>query len=138
MMIEHLTKPLLGAMVCSLMISANAMSTHAPAYAQSSASSEDRSDCMIRTNEDGTQVSILVPYENQAAMRAEGFEATPCKDSLGDRVAQMKWRDEICTIAATSSEAIQEALSSMIGARPAVLCGMAEQVIGSWDQQTAS
>lgn len=100
--------------------------------AQVTGENELVSDCMSRTNSDGTVVSILAPQQNQLAMREAGYEPARCSDTIGDADEQRKWRDDICTIAATSSETIQSAFERQMGARPATLCGMAERVIGSW------
>lgn len=112
--------------------------TASDAAAQSSVGNGVVSNCMTRTNADGSKVNVLVPQDNQPAMQAEGYQATPCGSSLGNRDAQRKWRDEICTIAATSGESTQRAVAALVGARPAVLCGMAERVIGSWEQRPSS
>lgn len=89
--------------------------------------------CMTRAA-DGNSGSIVLPPSGVEAMRAKGFVEEPCAQAFASEAKQFEWRDKICVFAATMPEGMQEQMAGMMGEHPAVLCGMAEQALGQWDQ----
>lgn len=84
-----------------------------------------------------TTVEVLVPAAQIKGMRAKGFKVSRCGANLSSLEAHRKWRDEICTIVATSNDDVQDALEKRLGERPNVLCGMAERALGRWQRGKA-
>lgn len=70
-------------------------------------------------------------------MRAKGFAEFKCTRRNFNRERQERFRDKICGWASEKSERSQEQLERVLGERPAVLCGMAEVVLGQWDAKEA-
>lgn len=89
--------------------------------------------CMTRAA-NGNSGSIVLPPSAVEAMTAKGFVEEPCAQAFASEAEQFEWRDKICVFAATMPEGMQEQLAGMMGEHPAVLCGMAEQALGQWDQ----
>mgnify|MGYP006910663630 CR=1 FL=1 len=106
-----------------------------PANAQSS-QNEERSAmrCMIRILPDETTFPIIVQASNTSAMRAQGYEATPCRNVFPTAESRERWRDQICQITSTWRDELQRNFEEVRGVRPAVLCGMAEQAVGQWQR----
>jgi hypothetical protein len=95
--------------------------------------------CMVRQQAAGSELQspltpIVVPVSDTEAMTQSGFGAADCSDVFASADEQRAWRDAICTITATHAEGVQDQLENLLGARPAVLCGMAEQVLGPWQR----
>jgi hypothetical protein len=118
-----------------------ASSVPSPSLAQeSSPSIPDNSVCMMRmvANVEGNGVepfNVMLLQSDVRAMSAVGFVITPCTGAFASRAHMIRWRDDICKITATAAEPIQEMLARRLGARPAVFCGMAQQVLGQWDRR---
>lgn len=89
--------------------------------------------CMIRTSE-GNTGAIVLPSSDVEAMLAKGFVASPCDQAFSGEADERDWRDRICRFAATAPEGMQQNMEGVMGERPATLCGMAEAVLGQWDQ----
>ncbi len=106
---------------------------------------EDAPICMTRPLSDVKQVSrekrgqpfrILTTERTAKGLEAKGFRRVDC--STADLVQASKknaWRDEICELAATGNEAVQNQLEKAYGERPAVLCAGAEMAAGKWDRK---
>lgn len=102
--------------------------------------------CMVlqpQNNESGeatiaVRQPVLVPLSDEAAMLAQSFVAVPCSDTFATTTDQLQWRDFICTTTATQNEDVQRQLVDLLGERPAVLCGMAEAVLGPWQRETSN
>lgn len=108
-----------------------------PALAQSEAGIGGAEPvCMARTTGDGREFSIIVPATDAGAMRAKGFEPAPCAEEFGSQARREAWRDSICEIASAWREDLQEHFERERGERPAVLCGMAEVIVGQWDRNS--
>lgn len=87
--------------------------------------------CMAFKNGSDAE-SVLVPATDRAAMQAKGFEVRLCAARFGSAAQRGRWRDQICGFAAFQSEPMQEQYERLFGERPAVLCAMAERVVGDW------
>ena len=88
--------------------------------------------CMIRSSSDGAKLSILLPGSDAATLKAKGFTTVPCAESFKSQADRETFRDTICEIASTWREDLQSHFERERGERPAVLCGMAEMVVGQW------
>lgn len=90
--------------------------------------------CMARSASSGVSPmqSIVVSAPDVQSMMAKGFKVLPCSDAFPSFEDQLRWRDNICTITATSNSNVQDQLEQLIGERPAALCGMAELALGQW------
>lgn len=88
--------------------------------------------CMVRSSSDGAKLYILLPSSDAAAMKAKGFVVAPCEESFKSQADRETFRDNICEIASTWREDLQGHFERERGERPAVLCGMAEMVVGQW------
>ena len=89
--------------------------------------------CMIRSGEEG-ETAIVLPTNDREAMMAKGFVDTPCGSAFAGEEDQRRFRDRICYLTASQNENVQQQLEALLGERPAVLCGMAEQVLGQWQR----
>lgn len=91
--------------------------------------------CMARgPNTDGGRITmIVVPSPAVETMSAKGFTEFDCNREGFTLAQQVKFRDEICLIAAEQPEGMQTQLERVMGERPAVLCAMAEIVVGQWN-----
>lgn len=92
--------------------------------------------CMINEHR-GSTLTIIVPQRDAKGMRGKGFKRIPCPSGkrLADSAELLEWRDKICTAAANGSQVFQKQFEGRYGERPAVLCGMAEQVSGQWKRK---
>jgi hypothetical protein len=101
--------------------------------------------CMVRALRDvpqvprerqGQPVNVLASSRSAKALEEKGFaqvECTSARLALGSEADT--WRDEICELAAFGNIAVQNQLETALGERPAVLCAMAQEVAGPWDQR---
>lgn len=85
--------------------------------------------CMARGD-----LSVILPARDVAALAAKGFTIEPCSKAFATEQSVEKWRDEVCLMAATLNSDVQDTIEQRAGERPAVLCGMAEEVVGAWQQ----
>lgn len=107
----------------------------APQDEEGSATSNPDYAPVCMTREEGASESarsILVPAINVPAMRAKGFINDDCARRFRSITQRRAWRDNICKYAAEQSEVLQKQYEAQFGERPAVLCGMAELVVGQW------
>lgn len=88
--------------------------------------------CFERTAEDGTVLSIIVPYPASSGMRAKGFERQPCSQNFASAVEREAYRDGVCHLASTYREQQRVKFEELHGESPSVLCGMAEVIAGQW------
>jgi len=87
----------------------------------------------VRHENRGQPFRILTIEGAAKALESKGFTRVDCRTA--DLVQADKrggWRDEICELASTGNEAVQNQLTRAYGERPAVLCAAAEQVAGQW------
>lgn len=106
-----------------------------PVSAQNEPSSSvEKARCMTRkvAGQNSSQIEVLVPSTEIGGMRRKGFEVDKCTDGMSTADQRRRWRDEICTIASTSNNSVQDAFEDRLGERPNILCGMAEVTIGVW------
>lgn len=91
--------------------------------------------CMEQSRSDpGEKMTrIIVPAPSLEVMLAKGFVEIDCDRGGFPFAQQIKFRDEICEIAAVQPESMQQQLESILGERPALLCAMAEIAVGQWD-----
>lgn len=87
---------------------------------------------MVRSSSDGAKLSILLPGSDAATLKAKGFTTAPCDAIFKSQADRETFRDAICEIASTWREDLQSHFERERGERPAVLCGMAEMVVGQW------
>lgn len=78
---------------------------------------------------------IIVPRNSVSVMSAKSFEEFECERGNFGREKQLEFRELVCGMAAQEPEGMQRQLEKIIGERPAVLCGMAETVLGQWDSR---
>lgn len=78
--------------------------------------------------------AIVLSKSDESALLAKGFVRTPCDEAFASEAEQRDWRDRICRFVATAPEGMQKNMEGAMGERPAILCGMAEVVLGPWDQ----
>lgn len=121
----------IAAVICAIVVAQ-------PAVAQTDLA-EDKSAAICLMIEHPAEIDasavrtgIVVPTTDVAAMIDRGFRVTPCQQLFTDTTAQIEWRDQVCAMAANQPEGIQLQLERLLGERPAVLCGMAEMVLGPW------
>lgn len=128
----------IGAGAC-LLTATFAGPTDAPWAQVASVNDESTFVCMQRhRGEPGEKVTqIVVPRRAIGAMEMKGFEEFDCTRGGFPPAQQAKFRDEMCQIAADQPEAMQRQLEHVLGERPAVLCAMAEIVVGEWDAREA-
>lgn len=89
--------------------------------------------CMERAaSGEGMQATqIVVPAAAKATMEAKGFEQFQCGKGGFGVAEQAAFRDKVCGMAANAPTPVQDQLEIAMGERPAVLCGMAELVLGA-------
>lgn len=107
----------------------------APQDEEGSATSNPDYAPVCMTREEGAPEgarSILVPAINVEAMKAKGFVIDDCTRRFRSVAQRRAWRNRICKYAAEQSEVMQRQYEAQFGERPAVLCGMAEMIIGQW------
>ncbi|WP_209348248.1 hypothetical protein [Pontixanthobacter sp. CEM42] len=110
---------------------------------QAAPTAEDAPICMSRPLSDVKQVSrekhgqpfrILTTERTARGLEAKGFTRVDCVTAdLVQADKKNAWRDEICELAATGNEAVQNQLEKAYGERPAVLCTGAEMAAGMWE-----
>lgn len=83
------------------------------------------------------QTRAILPEQDAEGLAGKGFARLPCSDAFASLEDAIAWRDKICRVTAVLPESMQGQLGRRLGERPAVLCGMAEQVLGQWDQAGA-
>lgn len=81
------------------------------------------------------RLSIIVRLESVAAMEAKGFSQLECAEAFGSRKEALVFRDWVCSSASIPNERAQGRYEQYLGERPAVLCGMAELVLGQWEKE---
>lgn len=83
----------------------------------------------------GQSHRILTVEKSAAALEAKGFARVDCGTAdLRGASQRGQWRDEMCALAASGNEAVQNQLERALGERPAVLCALAEQASGPWQR----
>lgn len=85
---------------------------------------------MVREQADGTAFSIILPRMFAERMEKRGFAATDCSAAFRSNSRIEAWRDNICEVASNKTEEVQQMYLASLGERPAVLCALAEAVIG--------
>jgi len=110
-----------------------------PANSQEQAIPEDPSAevCMIAPpngGEGGRPIHATVPASNARALIADGYRVVNCNAAFSNSQARREWRDQVCELASDPREAFQAEVESVLGARAAELCGMAEQTVGPWQR----
>lgn len=123
-----------------IVIVASLGGTSVPAVAQGQRLVEGQDYvCMARTRDDAgertTRIVVLTP--SVQLMRSRGFAEFGCVQGGFPPAQQIEFRDEICEITADQPEGMQQQLEAVFGERPAVLCAMAEIVVGEWDAREA-
>ena len=93
--------------------------------------------CMSRVIRDEDRFWIIVPAKDARTMMVKGFVPGHCRMAFGSQEQREAWRDQICHIASTWREDLQDHFEKTRGERPAVLCGMAELAIGQWTKERA-
>ncbi|MDN3644632.1 hypothetical protein QWY75_00270 [Pontixanthobacter aestiaquae] len=101
--------------------------------------------CMARPLSDAPQVKrekrgqpfrILTVERSAKSLEAKGFRRVDCGTADFARADKKNaWRDEICELASTGNEAVQNQLEKAYGERPAVLCASAEMAAGQWERK---
>lgn len=89
----------------------------------------------VATPDGESAFSIIVSEESVPAMEAKGFTALECRQAFASRQEAILFRDWVCSNASTPEEAVQQQFERGIGERAAVLCGMAEIVLGQWQRE---
>lgn len=106
-----------------------------PAHAQEQETGDDLlpgATCMVRTGEGGNATAIIVPKRSEPALLEKGFRPEPCSNNFGTPLERTEWRDLVCNLATDPDEYFQSQAEKALGERPAVLCGLAEMVVGAW------
>lgn len=138
-----MARELISAIACSgLMVAAQPVQAQNPAPDGGVSAAEKV--CLERAYSDVAQVpaerrgqTFVVPATARAAgmLEKKGFRQVECSASgMADTARLRAWRDEVCELAAFGNEATQNQLERALGERPAVLCALAEQLGGPWDQ----
>jgi hypothetical protein len=86
--------------------------------------------CMMREQADGTDLSIILPKVFAERLEKRGFVVADCKAAFKSDSRIKAWRDSICDVASNRTEEVQLKYDESLGERPAVLCALAEAVIG--------
>lgn len=132
---KSLTLGLAGAITLVLAGTLASPSTSAqPAASQG----PDEAVCMVRATPDGRPMPIILPAVSESAMQAQGFVVAPCQEVFPGVASRRAYRNQVCRMASLWREELQRRFEEARGVRPAVLCGMAEQVIGQWDRRGRS
>ncbi|WPZ03966.1 hypothetical protein T8S45_00070 [Blastomonas marina] len=100
--------------------------------------------CMVGTLRDVPQVPeslrgkrypIVVAELEVPAYEARGFEIANCGDADANRLRRfLRYRDEICLIAASGNEAVQRQYEAALGVRAKRLCDSSQLVVGLWNR----
>ena len=132
------TSPMLGTLGIVLALSLGGPSLPVLAQGQRLVEGQDFV-CMARTRDEAGEKTtrIVVPARSHEVMQAKGFETFDCDAGGFPRAEQARFRDEVCGITADQPEGMQQQLEGVFGERPAVLCAMAEIVVGEWDAREA-
>lgn len=87
--------------------------------------------CMLK---DGAAdaVKVILPKAAEETMAAKGFVSFDCDRGDFSQAERLSYRDSVCRIAAQETETVQKQFEQVLGERPAVLCGMAELILGAW------
>ena len=80
----------------------------------------------------GAAIDIVVASRDAPGLTGKGFAQVDCSTTFATPEARAAWRDQACGMAAFGNEAVQNQFERAWGARPAVLCGSAEQVAWPW------
>lgn len=91
---------------------------------------EPEAICMAREQSSGNNLSIVLPSGFESAMEGKGFQVVTCVEAFRASHQLAAYRDTICDLAANPSELVQEEQEQRFGERPAVLCALAEAVLG--------
>jgi len=79
-------------------------------------------------------IHATVPASNARGLIAHGFRVVDCSEAFSSSRARREWRDQVCELASDPRESFQAQVESVLGARAAELCGMAEQTVGQWQR----
>jgi hypothetical protein len=96
--------------------------------------------CLSRSldvSEGERQFSVVAPKSNAPALELKGFTHVQCGDAFRSRREALRFRDRVCEIASIPNDRLQDNFERRLGERPAVLCGMAELVVGQWQRSRA-
>lgn len=106
-----------------------------PLIAQDQSEDPNSEVCMVRpTDGDGSPVKVITPQIYSQSLEAKGFTALPCEQAFPTMQDKIAWRDEVCSMVAMQSSDIHDQLEQVFGERPAVLCALAEEIVGPWQQ----
>lgn len=123
-------RPLKSAVLGSVATIAVVSGWSGAASQQSSFDFEPSAICMARELTSGNNLSIVLPSGFEGAMEGKGFQVVTCAEAFRASHQVSAYRDTICDLAANPSELVQEEQEQRFGERPAVLCAMAEAVLG--------
>lgn len=105
----------------------------APSAAQSQEGTRDlEAVCLSQISKTGNESAIIVPAKSAAGLEAKGFEREPCNTKFSSQAARAAYRDKVCALASDPDEYFQTQAQDALGERAAVLCAMAEIVVGPW------
>ena len=90
---------------------------------------------MVRADDGQNELTILLPELYASSMSAKGFVLVDCAARFASIADRQRYRDSVCEIASSWREELQQYFERQRGERPAVLCGMAEEVVGQWGGQ---
>jgi len=83
----------------------------------------------------GKRYPIVVAELEVPAYEARGFEIANCGDADANRLRRfLRYRDEICLIAASGNEAVQRQYEAALGVRAKRLCDSSQLVVGLWNR----
>jgi hypothetical protein len=90
--------------------------------------------CMVKLSNDGQKLAVILPHSDAAALQVKGFVQTLCESVFKSQSDRESYRNDICQIASSWREDLQNHFERERGERPGVLCGMAEMVVGQWNR----
>ena len=88
--------------------------------------------CFVRAGSNGKAISVIVPRQSAAAMRAKEFTREPCRTSFATLAQRETYRDSVCHFASTYRPEQIAVFEELYGERPGVLCGLAQAAISQW------
>jgi|GEM_PF-1256902 len=111
-----------------------------PAVATSPTQEEIAATCMqgmyaevsqVPEAQRGTSYTVMVATAQVPLLELAGLQSVACVDD--GAVWQQAQRDEICELAYSGNQAVQEQMRRALGVHPTILCFSAEQVAGAWN-----
>lgn len=105
----------------------------APVSAQNeNAASRTKPICLVRpsANLNVAPSRIIAPEAARKTLEGKGFEEFVCGKVGFSLPEQIRYRELVCKIAHEETEGMQRQFEGILGERPAVLCAMAELVLG--------